>query len=93
MALEQVHLLVHGHVQGVWYRKTTLDRATALGLVGWVRNLPNGSVELLAVGHRAALDALVTFCHEGPQHARVDQVHATWSLDAPSYPRFEILHK
>jgi acylphosphatase len=75
----RVHLLVSGLVQGVFYRQSTVDAARRLGVAGWVRNLPDGRVEALAEGDRAALEGLVAFCRRGPPAARVDDVQATWS--------------
>lgn len=76
---ERVHLLVSGLVQGVFYRQSTVDEARRLGLSGWVRNLPDGRVEVTAEGGREGLEALVRFCRRGPPAARVDDVAAEWS--------------
>lgn len=65
---------VTGRVQGVWFRGWTVDVARSLGLSGWVRNRPDGSVEILADGDTAALDALIHRCREGPPGARVDDI-------------------
>ena len=65
---------VHGRVQGVWFRASTAERATALGLRGSAENLPDGSVLVHAAGSVEALDALVAWLHEGPPMARVDSV-------------------
>ena len=70
-------LLVTGRVQGVWYRGWAVDVARELGLAGWVRNRRDGSVEILADGDPAALDALAGRCREGPPAARVDAVSVT----------------
>ena len=67
-------LVVSGLVQGVWYRAWTVRRARALGLDGWVRNLANGDVEILASGPDDRLDALAAACREGPRAARVANV-------------------
>lgn len=75
----RVHLVVSGRVQGVFFRGATVDEARRLGVAGWVRNLPDGRVEVLAEGERGALEALVAFCRRGPPAARVDDVEATWS--------------
>ena len=69
-------LIVHGRVQGVWYRGWTVDQARALGLDGWVRNRRDGSVEILVSGPDAGVEALVKRCHEGPPAARVDRIDA-----------------
>lgn len=61
-----LHAVVHGRVQGVFFRASTQKKARALGLTGWVRNLPDGTVEVLAVGPRPALEALLAWLHEGP---------------------------
>jgi acylphosphatase len=78
----RVHLLVSGIVQGVFYRQSTVDEARRLDLAGWVRNLADGRVEVLAEGKRPALEGLVAFCRRGPPAARVDDVQATWSAFA-----------
>lgn len=67
-------LLVSGRVQGVGFRAATVDAARGLGLVGHARNLPDGRVEVLAVGSNTALEALVAWLHTGPPLARVDAV-------------------
>ena len=65
---------IRGRVQGVWFRASTAERATALGLRGRAENLPDGSVLVHAAGAPAALDALIAWLHEGPPMARVDVV-------------------
>lgn len=68
------HLTVLGDVQGVGYRAATQRRACELGLGGWVRNRPDGSVELEAEGHQRALHDLLLWCEQGPPLARVRRV-------------------
>lgn len=65
---------VRGRVQGVNFRAATSDRADALGLVGWVRNREDGSVEIEAEGPRAAVDQLGAWARRGPPAARVEGV-------------------
>lgn len=67
-------VVVHGHVQGVFFRETTRRRAVSTGVAGWVRNRPDGTVEAVFEGDRAAVERLVDFCREGPRGARVDRV-------------------
>ena len=74
---------VIGRVQGVWFRGWTIDRARALGLSGWVRNRRDGSVEILASGEEAAIDALIARCRSGPPAARVDRVAVEETDEAP----------
>lgn len=75
---ERVHLLVTGHVQGVFYRASIRREAMRLGLAGWVRNLPDGRVEAAAEGTRSALEALVAWARVGPPRAQVDAVEVRW---------------
>lgn len=70
--------IVQGRVQGVGYRYFTLERAEHLHLVGTVRNLRNGDVEVIAEGSRGALEALLAGLHHGPSMARIDQIHTSW---------------
>lgn len=72
---------ISGRVQGVAFRACTRAQAEALGLRGYARNLPDGSVEVLACGEEQALDALLRWLQIGPPAARVDSVR---SEDAPA---------
>jgi acylphosphatase len=65
---------VRGRVQGVFYRASTREQAQSLGVNGYARNLPDGRVEVLAVGDAAAIDALERWLWQGPSAARVDEV-------------------
>ena len=66
--------IVSGAVQGVFYRASTREQASRLGLAGYAKNLPDGCVEVLAVGSTEALDVLERWLHLGPPAARVDAV-------------------
>lgn len=88
--IERLHAVVRGRVQGVSFRYFTQRRAESLFLTGWVRNLPDRSVELVAEGPRTNLDTLVAFLWEGPPAARVTAVETTWSAATGQYSRFEI---
>lgn len=81
--------IVRGRVQGVAFRWFTRETARQLGLRGWVRNLPDGSVEARAEGTPAALDALASALAAGPGHARVEAVEAD-TIEAGSWTGFEI---
>jgi acylphosphatase len=72
--VQRRRVAVQGHVQGVFFRETTRRRALADGVAGWVRNLPDGSVEAVFEGERDAVDRLVAFMRDGPRGARVDWV-------------------
>ena len=72
--MSAARFIVSGKVQGVWFRASARDQALALGLRGSVRNLPNGSVDVLAVGDDDAIDALAAWLRQGPPLARVDEL-------------------
>jgi acylphosphatase len=77
--------LVAGRVQGVYYRSATVERAQALGLDGWVKNLADGRVEVVASGDAKAVAALTRWLWQGPPAARVDTVYLEeWLGDAPA---------
>ena len=89
--LVAVRVIVHGWVQGVFFRDSTCRRAEELGLTGFVRNLPGGKVvEVQAEGERKQLDRLIDFLKVGPPAARVDRVETTWSEYTGSYSDFSI---
>ena len=87
---ERLHTVVRGHVQGVSFRYYTQERALALGLSGWVRNLRDGAVEVTAEGPRAALDEFLTFLRRGPVAARVAEVQSDWSAASGEFSLFDI---
>jgi acylphosphatase len=74
--------LVFGKVQGVYFRHSTRLEAQRLGLNGSARNLPDGSVEVLAQGAAAAVGELRAWLHRGPAQARVDEVRETAADEA-----------
>ncbi len=82
-ALKEVHLLITGRVQGVAFRYHTAEQAQALGLRGWVRNLPDGRVEARAQGDEHTLKHFIDICRQGPRLARVDDIDVNWN-DEPS---------
>ena len=67
-------VVVHGDVQGVFFRETTRRRAEQHGLAGWVRNNPDGTVEAVFEGAEADVERLVRFAQDGPSGARVERV-------------------
>ena len=82
------HLMIHGRVQGVWYRAWTVDTARSLGLVGWVRNRADGSVEAVVEGDEAAVAQFVALAHDGPIAAKVAHIDAN-DVPLASFPSFE----
>ena len=67
-------VVVHGHVQGVFFRDSVRHHAVAAGVSGWARNMRDGTVEAVFEGEPDAVERLVTFCHDGPRGARVERV-------------------
>jgi acylphosphatase len=67
-------VIVHGRVQGVFFRDTTRRMAESRGVSGWVRNNPDGSVEAAFEGEEDAVEEMVRFAHEGPRGATVEHV-------------------
>jgi acylphosphatase len=70
-------IIVTGKVQGVFFRKYTCHKAIELSINGWVKNLPDGSVEITATGDENAIRDLILWCHKGPERAKVTQVMVT----------------
>lgn len=85
----RVHIVVRGRVHGVFFRAHTAERATALGLTGWVRNVPRG-VEIIAEGGRPKLEKLIAWCKEGPPAAAVESVDVAWQKPGKQFKSFEI---
>ncbi len=83
-------VLVTGKVQGVFYRASALERAQSLNLTGWVANLPDGAVELVAEGPRYALEQLVEWCQVGPPAAEVEDVRVRWGTPLNEFRTFSI---
>ena len=76
--MKRLFAIVHGRVQGVGFRASTLQTARALGLAGWVRNRPDSSVEVVADGEEDALKRLEGFLRRGPPGAHVRGVDVSW---------------
>ncbi len=88
--MKQLHLIISGRVHGVFFRAFVKEKAEELGLSGWVRNAPDGIVEVVAQGDPHALHALVQACHCGPDAARVDDVKAEYSTAREKMDGFRI---
>ena len=78
-----------GRVQGVFYRDSTRREAIRLGVAGWIRNLPDGTVEGIFEGEREPVEALIAFCRVGPERARVESLEST-DVDPHGFTRFEV---
>lgn len=70
-----IHLTIQGRVQGVFYRDWTVETARSLDLAGWVRNLPDGTVEAHLEGDAGVIRAMITKMHDGPPRAAVTRIN------------------
>src|SRR5581483_5522663 len=75
--IRRVRVVVHGIVQGVWFRHSTRERAIANDLAGWVRNRADGTVEALFEGAAEPVERLLAFCRTGPLGAHVTQIEVS----------------
>jgi acylphosphatase len=91
MALKQLQLFVRGRVQGVFFRASAQREARRLGLGGWIRNRPDGSVEILAEGEEQAIRELYGWAQKGPSAARVDRVETRWRSYSGEFADFRIV--
>nr|BBH95189.1 acylphosphatase [Thermogemmatispora argillosa] len=87
---QELYARVLGYVQGVGFRQFVMHHATALGLRGYVRNLADGSVEVLAQGPRPALERLLALLHRGPSAAEVHEVRVEWRQPSELLSGFHI---
>ena len=86
----QRHYIIHGRVQGVFFRDSTRRRARELGVGGWVRNRSDGTVEAVAQGEAQAVSALEQWFRDGgPRYARVDELEVSEQGESP-HPDFEV---
>lgn len=83
------HLLIHGKVQGVYYRASAEQEALMLGLSGWVRNRFSGEVEAVVHGPEEQVEAFIDWAREGPPAAQVTRIEIS-SAEAPE-PGFRVL--
>jgi acylphosphatase len=89
--MDRVRALVRGRVQGVGFRYFVVRQARGFGLNGWVRNRPDGAVEIEAEGARTALESLIQAVRTGPSGSRIAEVVEDWSEHSPAYRAFEVI--
>jgi acylphosphatase len=90
MPSARAHLIISGHVQGVFYRGFTEETAVSLGLTGWVRNTSEGDVEALFEGDRASIEKAIRSCYDGPPAARVDNIDVRWEEFKGEFRSFSV---
>ena len=90
--MEALRVIIGGHVQGGGFRYFTVEKARFHGLIGFVRNLPEGQVEALAIGKKPDLEAFLDDVKRGPSQCQISQVSVSWSAEAPNgYASFEVI--
>jgi len=89
MPEKTLRLVIHGRVQGVFFRDSMRREAQMLGIAGWVRNRSDGTVEAAVQGEPADVDAIARWAHRGPQLAQVERVEI--EPHEGSYTRFEVI--
>ncbi len=88
----RVHLLVSGYVQGVFFRANTQEKASGLGLRGWVRNRYDGTVEAVFEGERGKIEDIIKWCHKGPPGSKVNNVSIDWEDYKGEFEDFNIIY-
>jgi len=86
----RVEVVISGRVQRVGYRYFVIKQAQALGLGGYVRNLPSGAVEVVAEGERMALERLLGLLRRGPTAARVESMEVEWGVATGEFASFGV---
>jgi acylphosphatase len=90
MGLKRIQMVVRGRVQGVFFRASAQREARQLGLTGWVKNRPDGSVEIVAEGEEDQVKDLLAWAQNGPTTARVDKVETKWRSYTGEFSDFRI---
>ncbi|HEY3380035.1 MAG TPA: acylphosphatase [Armatimonadota bacterium] len=90
--MKRLHAIVDGRVQGVFFRDFVREQAQALRLTGWVRNLADGTVEVMAEGEDVALNHLLMMLEKGPSRARVDDVQSDYRPPTGEFSDFQVRH-
>ena len=88
--MKAIHLVIHGRVQGVFFRKYTKQKAQSLKLKGTVKNLQNGSVDIIAQGDEDRLRIFIEWCHQGSPTSKVENVEMSHTAIG-DYTDFEIV--
>ena len=92
MSEKRLHIYVSGIVQGVFFRSNTVHKANSLQIKGWVKNLPDSRIEILAEGTKEMLDAFLDWCEKGPPNAEVDSVEVVMLPFKQGFNEFKIIY-
>ena len=86
----RARVIIHGIVQGVFFRASTREEAIRLGVGGWVRNLSDETVQALFEGEKKKVEEIIGWCHKGPPGARVSKVDIFWEPFKGEHKQFDI---
>jgi acylphosphatase len=89
----QVHVVISGQVQGVWYRASTKEKAEELGLTGWVKNIAHGNVEAVFEGEESSVNEMIAWCRKGPPLALVTDVKIIRKQFGGKFTGFAVLRE
>ncbi len=92
MEKARARVIIEGRVQGVFFRHHTQEIASKLGVMGWVKNRRDGSVEAVFEGERGRVDQIIQWCHRGPSEARVTKVDSTWENYTGEFEDFSVTY-
>jgi len=90
MVLKRIHISVTGRVQGVFFRQSARVMAIKNDVDGWIRNLDDGKVEIVAEGEESNINALVDWCKTGPANSRVDKFELSEENYTGEFEKFEV---
>lgn len=90
--MKRVHIWINGMVQGVFFRRSSVNKAIELGVQGWVRNLYDGRVEIVSEGTEEQLERLIDWCKKGPPGAYVEGVEVKWEVYSDEFKTFRIMY-
>src|SRR3989344_5559541 len=86
----RAHLKIIGQVQGVFFRRSAKIEADKLGIVGWVKNSDDGSVEVMAQGEKGDTNRFIKWCKKGPPFAKIEKVDVHWEKELHDFDDFSI---
>ena len=92
MIQKRIHIFITGRVQGVFFRQSTRVMAIKNNVNGWIRNLDDGRVEIVAEGETQNIDNLVTWCKTGPANSRVDEFELLDEDSTSEFENFDVIY-
>ncbi len=90
MEIARLHVVIDGIVQGVFFRASTREEASALGLTGWVKNCFDGNVEAVFEGEKELVEQILVWCKTGPPGAKVININSNWEAPTGEFDTFSI---